>query len=54
MDHHSRLPRVQEWAGAAEGAPLPLGCVMDLLANLYNTGGRGGAGGEQDGWVNGW
>ena len=30
---------LQEWVDSVEGVPLPLQCVMDLLANLYNTGG---------------
>jgi hypothetical protein len=31
---------LQEWVESEEGVPLPLQCVMDLLANLYNTGKR--------------
>lgn len=29
---------LQEWAESEEGVPLPLPCVMDVLANLFNTG----------------
>lgn len=28
---------MQEWAEAEEGVGLPLQCVMDVLANIYNT-----------------
>ena len=29
---------LQEWIESEEGVPLHLPCLMDLLANLYNTG----------------
>jgi len=28
---------MQEWAESEEGVGLPLSCVMDVLANVYNT-----------------
>lgn len=40
---------VQEWAESEEGVPLPLPCVMDVLANLFNT----GAAGWGDDWLPG-
>lgn len=38
-DSLARLnPCRQEWMDSEEGVPLPLHSVMDVLANLYNTG----------------